>query len=100
MRSALCGFLFVHFDGHVRADAPAKSAGGAFASVLEDNKMVSLLVELLRQADTLLRTADDTELTSLATFLVDDNLAHNKTVSRELGVGSGVKSLNFVEIFL
>ena len=41
-------FLFVHFNRHIRADAAAEGAGRAFASVLEDNKMIPFLVELVR----------------------------------------------------
>ena len=78
MRSTLCEFLFVHFNRHVRTDAPAESAGRTFASILEDDEMVPFLVELVRQADGLLRAGHDTELTSLATFLIDRNLSHNK----------------------
>ncbi len=39
--------------------------------------MVSLLVELFRQADTLFRTGHDTELAAFATFLINRNLSHD-----------------------
>jgi len=38
--------LFINFNGHVRADASAEGAGGALASILKEDEMVSLLVEL------------------------------------------------------
>ena len=38
--------------------------------------MIPFLVELLREADGLLRTGHDTELTSLTTFFIDRNLSH------------------------
>jgi hypothetical protein len=69
--------LFINFYGHVRADASAEGAGGALASILKEDEMVSLLVELFRQADALLRTGHDTELTAFTTFLINRNLSHS-----------------------
>ena len=69
-------FLFVHFNSHIRTDPSAEGAGRAFTPILENNEVISLIVELLRQAEALFRTGHDTELASFAAFLVNRNLSH------------------------
>ena len=88
-------FLFVHFDRHIRADAPAEGAGRTLFPVLEDDEMVPFLVELLGEADALLRTNHDTELTPLAAFLIDHNLSHSKTRKSSVVKCEGKKLLVF-----
>ena len=69
-------FLFIHFNGHIRTDATTEGTGRTLTSLLENNEVISLVVELLRKAEALLRTGHDTELASFAAFLVNRNLSH------------------------
>jgi hypothetical protein len=68
--------LFVYFNGHVRADAPAKSAGSALTAIFKDDEVITFFVKLFRQPDALLRAGHDTELTALTAFLINRYLSH------------------------
>jgi hypothetical protein len=70
-------FLLKHFNGHIRADSPAHRAARAFLQTIEDDKVVTLLVEVLRKQDQFFRASGNAKLAPLAPFLVDDDPSHS-----------------------
>jgi len=69
--------LFVDFYGHIRADPAARRAARALIRIVEDHKMITLIVKFLREPEGVLRAGDNTKLAALAPFFIDDNLSHD-----------------------
>ena len=71
--------LFINFNRHIRADTPAKRAARTLVRFFEDHKVITFLVEFVRDPDRLLRAGFNAELAPLAPFSINNNLSHNKT---------------------
>ena len=70
--------LFVHFNGHIRADQTAHRAAGAFFGIIENHKVVAFFVESFSNPDHFLGTGIQAKLAPLTSFFIDDDLSHIK----------------------
>ena len=69
--------LFIHFNGHIRADSPAHGTAGTVSGVLKKNEMISFFVKILRETDHFFGAHRQAKLTAFASVFIDFDLSHS-----------------------